>query len=39
VTASYLERLPSGVKVDPGERLVIIPRQTMMSAKPDIPDA
>src|SRR5690348_3391772 len=30
VTASYLERLPNGVKVDPGERLIIIPRQTMI---------
>jgi len=39
VTASYLERLPGGVAVDPGEKLVIIPRQTMISAKSDIPDA
>lgn len=39
VTESYLGRLPAGVSIDPGEGLVIIPRQTIVSAKPDIPDA
>jgi len=39
LTTSYAERLPSGVRIDPGEMLVIIPRSTMISAKPDIPDA
>jgi hypothetical protein len=39
LTASYSDRLPSGVKIDPGEKLVIIPRATMISAKPDTPDA
>jgi hypothetical protein len=39
LTASYQARLPEGVSVDPGERLVIIPRQTILAAKADIPDA
>jgi hypothetical protein len=38
LTASYRDRLPGGVKIDPGERLVVIPRSMMISAKPDIPD-
>jgi hypothetical protein len=33
-----MERLPGGVRVDPGERLVVIPRSTIVSAKADIPD-
>ncbi len=39
LTASYRSRLPDGVSVDPGERLVIIPKATILAAKPDIPDA
>lgn len=39
LTASYEARLPDGVSVDPGERLVIIPRKTILAAKKDIPDA
>lgn len=39
LTASYAGRLPAGVSVDPGERLVVIPRSTIVSAKADIPDA
>ncbi|MBO0802969.1 MAG: hypothetical protein J2P25_07835 [Nocardiopsaceae bacterium] len=39
LTASYAGRLPSGVLISPGEKLVVIPRVTMISAKPDIPDA
>jgi hypothetical protein len=38
-TASYSPRLPAGVTVDEGERLVIVPRNMVLSAKPDIPDA
>ena len=38
-TASYDGRLPAGVSVDSHERLVIIPRSTIVSAKADIPDA
>jgi len=37
--ASYAGRLPGGVVISPDERLVVIPRVTLMSAKPDIPDA
>jgi len=39
LTAAYEGRLPAGVSVDPGERLVIIPRKTILAAKADIPDA
>ena len=39
LTTSYEGRLPEGVSVDPGERLVIIPRKTVLEAKADIPDA
>ncbi|GAB2828267.1 hypothetical protein [Streptomyces daliensis] len=39
LTASYEERLPDGVSVDPGERLVVIPKATIVAAKSDIPDA
>jgi hypothetical protein len=39
LTASYEARLPDGVSIDPGERLVVIPRATIHAAKADIPDA
>ena len=39
LTGSYESRLPAGVSVDPGERLIVIPRATLLAAKPDIPDA
>jgi hypothetical protein len=39
LTATYEARLPDGVSIDPGERLVIIPRKTLVAAKKDIPDA
>lgn len=39
LTASYAERLPEGVTIDTHERMVIIPRGTIIAAKPDIPDA
>jgi hypothetical protein len=39
LTTPYEGRLPEGVSVDPGERLVIIPRKTILAAKADIPDA
>ncbi len=39
LTASYQGRLPKGVMIDPGEKLVIIPRATIISAKGHIPDA
>jgi hypothetical protein len=36
---NYGGRLPAGVRIDPGERFVVIPRNMLISAKPDIPDA
>lgn len=39
MTASYQARLPKGVSIDDGERLVVIPRATVVAAKPDIADA
>jgi hypothetical protein len=39
LTAAYRDRLPTGVTIDRGESLVIIPRSTIVSAKADIPDA
>jgi hypothetical protein len=39
MTSSYRTRLPDGVSVVPGERLVVIPRATIVAAKADIPDA
>ncbi|MGW2082451.1 hypothetical protein ACWCOW_37015 [Streptomyces sp. NPDC001939] len=39
LTDSYEGRLPDGVRVDLGERLVIIPRTTILAARADIPDA
>jgi hypothetical protein len=39
LTTAYTGRLPAGVSIDPGERLVVIPRSTIISAKADIPDA
>jgi hypothetical protein len=39
MTSSYQGRLPDGVSVSPGERLVVIPRATIVAAKPDIADA
>jgi hypothetical protein len=39
VTASYADRLPDGMRVATDERLVVIPRDVLVSAKPDIPDA
>lgn len=39
VTAAYSGRLPDGVSLAVGERLVVLPRATILAAKPDIPDA
>lgn len=38
LTDSYRSRLPNDVTVRSDERLVIIPRDVMIAAKPDIPD-
>lgn len=39
LTENYAGRLPDGVLLSPGEKLVVIPGATLKSAKPDIPDA
>jgi hypothetical protein len=39
LTAAYVGRLPEGVTVVHDERLVVIPRVTIVAAKDDIPDA
>ncbi|MFF0298195.1 hypothetical protein ACFYST_32190 [Kitasatospora sp. NPDC004614] len=39
VTEAYRGRLPEGVRVGEGERLVVIPGAMLAAAKPDIPDA
>lgn len=39
LTSAYESRLPTGVSIDPGERLIVIPRGTILAAKTDIPDA
>lgn len=39
LTAAYTARLPSDVTVAADERLVIIPRNMLIAAKADIPDA
>lgn len=39
LTESYISRLPDDVSVADDERLVIIPRARLTSAKADIPDA
>jgi hypothetical protein len=39
ITASYAGRLPADVTVASDERVVVIPRNMLVAAKPDIPDA
>ncbi len=39
LTAAYSGRLPEGVSVGGDERLVVIARNMLVAAKPDIPDA
>ena len=39
LTGAYAGRLPAGVSIGQDERLVVIPRVMIRSAKPDIPDA
>ncbi|WP_408623613.1 hypothetical protein [Kineosporia rhizophila] len=39
LTDHYAARLPDGVSVGAGERLVVIPRGMARAAKADIPDA
>ncbi|WP_283133993.1 hypothetical protein [Rhizohabitans arisaemae] len=37
LTAAYTARLPQGMAISADERLVVIPRSTLLSAKADIP--
>ncbi|OIK24037.1 hypothetical protein [Streptomyces malaysiense] len=39
LTAAYSEGLPEGAVIGGGERLVVIPRVTLLAAKTHIPDA
>ena len=39
LTAAYSSRLPDGVSIGSEERLVVVPRNMVIAAKPDIPDA
>lgn len=39
MTQSYSARLPDGVSIGSDERLVVLPRNMLVAAKPDIPDA
>ncbi|MFJ6619252.1 hypothetical protein ACIQOW_16930 [Kitasatospora sp. NPDC091335] len=39
LTAAYRAGLPEDMVVGEGERLVVIPRITLLSAKADLPDA
>lgn len=39
LTTAYTDGLPADASVGEGERLVVIPRVTLLSAKPHIPDA
>jgi hypothetical protein len=39
LTAEYATRLPEGVTLGSGERLVVVPGNTLSAAKTDIPDA
>jgi hypothetical protein len=38
LTASYQGRIPADARVAADERIVVIPRRTLLAAKPDIPD-
>lgn len=39
LTSRYATRLPDGVRLGEGEKLVVIPGNMLSAAKPDIPDA
>ncbi|MDA3625162.1 hypothetical protein [Saccharopolyspora oryzae] len=39
LTSSYASRLPEGVTIAEDERLVVLPRNMVVAAKEDIPDA
>lgn len=39
LTSAYQGRLPADLRIAADERLVVIPRNMLIAAKPDIPDA
>ena len=39
LTAEYRSRLPKDLVIAEDERLVVLPRNVLIAAKPDIPDA
>lgn len=39
LTCLYAGKLPAGVSIGAGERLVVVPRNMVIAAKRDIPDA
>ena len=39
ITQEAADKLPAGVSCGPDERVILIPRRTLIGAKPDIPDA
>lgn len=39
LTANYASRLPEGVLIADDERLVVLPRNMIVMARPDLPDA
>ncbi|MHB8519872.1 MAG: hypothetical protein ACYDH9_03850 [Limisphaerales bacterium] len=38
ITPEAVRQLPAGATWGPDERIVVIPRRTLVSAKPDIPE-
>jgi len=39
MTEAFSDRIPSDVLVGTDERLIVIPRNMLIAAKPEIPDA
>jgi hypothetical protein len=39
VTSAILAKLPAGANCGPDERIIVIPRKTLLQAKSDIPES
>ena len=39
ITQEAVEQLPVGASCGPDERIIVIPRKTLVLAKPDVPDS
>ena len=39
VTPKIIDQLPPGTTCGPDERIIVIPRKTLVLARPDIPDS